>query len=210
MILNLIYFVCSPIIRTFALCICFPLSRMNLESEKVPRLLEWCRANGVQIDPRVSIVQNPATGDITVYNTSVEYISNSTTLVTIPKSSILSIRSCSLSQILAGAFHSRGIGIPPYGHEAKLALALALYSELLWKYASRWEGYLQSLPLQIVPIALFWGYEYEDEPSSADMARFEMRSWIVGTELERGFKNRETGCDVLASVLLVDIFSPGY
>lgn len=115
-------------------------------STKIPILLEWCRSRGVVIDPRLSLVQNVATGDITVYNKSEESIPNlqtrnsdlcildivnsKITVVTIPKTCILSIRNCSMAGALAETLGTLDILIPPYGHEAKLALALALYIEL--------------------------------------------------------------------------------
>jgi hypothetical protein len=67
--------------------------------------------------------------------------------------------------------------------------------------ASQWAGYLQSLPSQTVPIALFWGYQYEDG-LPPDIDSLEARALITSTEVEREFKNAETGGDLLASILL--------
>ncbi|EKM50380.1 uncharacterized protein PHACADRAFT_263649 [Phanerochaete carnosa HHB-10118-sp] len=47
-------------------------------------------------------------------------IDSHTTLVTIPKATVLSARSCALAD---------AIPIVPYGHAARLALSLALYGE---------------------------------------------------------------------------------
>jgi len=71
-------------------------------------------------------------------------------VVRIPKATILSTKSCFLSQDITSA---------PYGHTAHLALALALYGEILRGQDSRWFGYLQSLPRETVDIAIFWGVE---------------------------------------------------
>ncbi|KAG2056853.1 hypothetical protein BDR06DRAFT_952509 [Suillus hirtellus] len=69
-------------------------------------------------------------------------------VVRIPKAAILSTKSCFLSQDITSA---------PYGHAAHLALALALYGEILRGQDSKWFGYLQSLPRETVDTAIFWG-----------------------------------------------------
>ena len=43
---------------------------------------------------------------------------------------MLSIRTCASSDSLVTCLVDNGIHVPVYGHEAQLALALALYSEL--------------------------------------------------------------------------------
>ncbi|EGO22114.1 hypothetical protein SERLADRAFT_440135 [Serpula lacrymans var. lacrymans S7.9] len=129
-------------------------------------LLGWCSNNGIRIDSRIRIIENGNhDGDISSDNAGIsefvggdgaisvwsrECIESPATLVHIPKSAVLSVRSCSLSQLIAPI---------PYGNGAHLALALALYGELLRDVESRWFGYLQSLPREIVDIALFWGVE---------------------------------------------------
>jgi len=173
---------------------------MSSHSDKVAKLISWCVSNHIEIDPRLAIVENSTSGEISVRNASEDFISSSVTLVTIPKSAILSIRTCSLSQSLIGAIEYQGIGVPSYGHEAKLTLAVALYNELCLGSASRWAGYLQSLPQQTVPIALFWGYQYGDGLVPDDDS-LQARELIAGTEVEREFKNKETGADFLASLL---------
>lgn len=112
-------------------------------------------------------------------------------VVVIPKSAVLSTRSCTLADHIPHA---------PYGHDATLTLALALYSEQcvffekclivpyclsgvptpynlsglscarLLLYRSRWAGYLQSLPKEQNwhGIALFWGAALRDPLSSPD------------------------------------------
>ena len=43
---------------------------------------------------------------------------------------MLSIRTCASTDSLITCLATNGIHVPVYGHEAQLALALALYSEL--------------------------------------------------------------------------------
>ncbi|KIK48130.1 hypothetical protein CY34DRAFT_32995, partial [Suillus luteus UH-Slu-Lm8-n1] len=127
-------------------------------------LLTWCNQNGIYIDPRIQVREcgnhhqladstessyssssrGPA---ISVYSLET-LIDRSCSLVRIPKHAILSTRSCFLSQ---------DIPFAPYGHAAHLALALALYGEILRGHDSKWFGYIQSLPRETVDIAIFWG-----------------------------------------------------
>ena len=109
-------------------------------------------------------------------------------VVVIPKSAVLSTRSCTLADHIPHA---------PCGHDATLALALALYSEQCVLFSSfeklivcltvprtytpyicslcrlllshsRWAGYLQSLPKEQTwhGIALFWGAATLRDPLS--------------------------------------------
>lgn len=48
--------------------------------------------------------------------------------------------------------------------------------------ASRWYGYLQSLPRETVPIALLWGHR---DALGLDPDGEDAREWIAGTEVER-------------------------
>ncbi|KAG1746732.1 uncharacterized protein EDB91DRAFT_111339 [Suillus paluster] len=137
-----------------------------MSSPRVKILLTWCNENGIQMDPRIQVLEsknNQELADstessrssssrgrgISVYSLE-DLIDRSCSLVRIPKTSILSTKSCFLSQ---------GITSAPYGHGAHLALALALYGEILRGQDSRWFGYLQSLPRETVDIAIFWGVE---------------------------------------------------
>jgi hypothetical protein len=118
-------------------------------------------------------------------------------VVVIPKSAVLSTRSCTFGDHIPHA---------PHGHEATLALALALYSEqcvssflrefdralpsrvptpyicicflrrLLLSH-SRWAGYLQSLPNEQNwhGIALFWGAAASRGPLSSGDAGYDGR-----------------------------------
>ncbi|KAI1787714.1 hypothetical protein LXA43DRAFT_950878 [Ganoderma leucocontextum] len=102
-------------------------------------------------------------------------------LAVIPKSSILSIRTCALApQIL---FY-------PYGwHGATLALSLALYSEQFLDIESRWHGYLQSrASYDHGPITPLWGHRsLFNYPDAVDAAR-----WLHGTEVQRELQDE--GC----------------
>ncbi|KAH9967334.1 hypothetical protein BC827DRAFT_1173307 [Russula dissimulans] len=115
-------------------------------------------------------------------------------VVVIPKSAVLSARSCELTGHIPHA---------PYGHDATLTLALALYSEQQLASRSRWAGYLQSLPPEQSwnGIALFWGAALRDPLSPHDTSddgrrtgsrrsldvdsdAIEARQWLRGTEAE--------------------------
>ncbi|KAG6333543.1 hypothetical protein ID866_5554 [Astraeus odoratus] len=138
--------------------------------DRISTLLTWCTDNGIIIDPRIQVIDHDVatrschgspsalTQNVTNRETSREhgicvyscdqFIESPCTLVYIPKSAVLSVRSC---------FFSAKIIPIPYGHGAQLSLALALYGELLRGSHSRWFGYLQSLPHETVDIAVFWG-----------------------------------------------------
>ena len=51
-------------------------------------------------------------------------------MVTIPRRWMISIRTCASSDSLITCLADNGIHVPVYGHEAQLALALALYCEM--------------------------------------------------------------------------------
>ncbi|KAN0088559.1 hypothetical protein V8E55_005616 [Tylopilus felleus] len=139
-----------------------------MSSSRVATLLAWCAENHIQIDSTLQIIdtqhhpdvslRHEATAPIASDKASREHglsvysrqhlIECSRTLVYIPKTAVLSVKSCFFSQHISSA---------PYGHGAHLALALALYGELLLGPHSRWFGYLQSLPRETVAIAVFWG-----------------------------------------------------
>ncbi|KAG2150214.1 uncharacterized protein EDB93DRAFT_1084426 [Suillus bovinus] len=128
---------------------------------RVEILLTWCNENGIQIDPRIQVRESRNHQEladrtesyssrgcgISVYSLE-DFIDSSCSLVRIPKAAILSTKSCFLSQDITSV---------PYGHTAHLALALAVYSEILRGQYSKWFGYLQSVPRETVDIAIFWG-----------------------------------------------------
>lgn len=81
-------------------------------------LLNWCSANGVRIHPNLRILHDENRG-ICVHAADCHIIPEQS-LVVIPKSAVLSAPSCELADHISYA---------PYGHDATLTLALALYSE---------------------------------------------------------------------------------
>jgi hypothetical protein len=139
-------------------------------------------------------------------------------VVTIPRRWMISIRTCASSDSLVTCLADNGIHVPVYGHEAQLALALALYNELyvlepnvqtfrvwgsydiiysLLGSRSEWADYLQSLPQKTVPIGLFWGYKYSED----DSPDREAIDWKGNHDLRPLFVNPETGVERLASLL---------
>ncbi|KZT13317.1 SET domain-containing protein [Laetiporus sulphureus 93-53] len=155
-------------------------------TDRLSTLLAWCSSNGISIQPSISLLDVPDAG-ITVR--SYEDIPLHTIVASIPKSAILSVRSSVLAHSIPPA---------PYGHSARLALALALYAEILTGPTSRFYGYLQSLPARTVPIALLWGSadahldtDSRSEPISEDSR--EAKEWINGTEVEKEFFGDDDG-----------------
>ncbi|KAI9440492.1 SET domain-containing protein [Lactarius indigo] len=152
------------------------------------RLLNWCADNGIHIHPNVRVLHEKKNG------ICVRTANCSTTpeqsLVVIPKSAVLSTRSCLLA---ADVPHF------PCGHDATLALALALYSEQLLASRSRWAGYIQSLPTEQNwdGIALFWGltssrntsdvHRTESDSLDFDSDAAEAKRWLNGTEAQAHF-----------------------
>ncbi|KAI0326642.1 SET domain-containing protein [Cubamyces sp. BRFM 1775] len=108
-------------------------------------------------------------------------------VASIPKSSILSVRTCALAE---------HISFVPHGHGATLSLALALYSEILRGPESAWHLYLQSLPPATVPIARLWGdpHAFPDDTDAREAAR-----WIHGTEIQRELQD-EDGCPLVDEI----------
>ncbi|KAK7679455.1 hypothetical protein QCA50_017509 [Cerrena zonata] len=179
----------------------------NRTFTRLTDLLNWCSENNIILDPRIQLVDDPNFG-ISVFSKDI-HIPAFETLVTIPKTAVLSSRSSSLIRLIPE------LEVIPYGHGAHLSLALCLYYELLLGPDSRWSGYLRSLPKEPVAIALFWDVqvhaicnsdnELEElwaSPSSTDREKpgecteFPVlkenpedgalaRRWSVGTEIDR-------------------------
>ncbi|KAH9975875.1 hypothetical protein BGW80DRAFT_67865 [Lactifluus volemus] len=159
----------------------------------VGSLLDWCLNNGIRIDPNIRILHDEKLG-ICVRSAN-RPISPKQSLVVIPKSAVLSTRSCALANHIPHA---------PYGQDATLALALALYSEQLLQTRSRWTGYLLSLPnpQNWDGIALFWGVvvdlhdlrEHSDASGSNRVGSSSLdlldndaalaKRWLYGTEAQ--------------------------
>jgi len=51
---------------------------MGSQSDKGSKLLNWCALNKIEIDPRLAIVEDSTSGDISVHNASDEFILDST------------------------------------------------------------------------------------------------------------------------------------
>ena len=132
---------------------------------------------------------------------------------------MISLRTCAPSDSLITCLADNGIHVPVYGHEAQLALALALYNELyvlsstfrVWSsydtiYSllgsrSEWADYIQSLPQKTVSIGLLWGYRYSED----DVPGREAIDWEGNHDLRQLFVNPETGVERLASILDLDV-----
>ncbi|GLB37822.1 putative saccharomyces cerevisiae YBR030w [Lyophyllum shimeji] len=140
-------------------------------------LLQWCTDNDVWIDPRLRIRCDTTTG-IAVYAENASIPPN-TSLVHIHRSSVLSVRNSSLSDVIEPVIS---------GPAAQLSLSLALYAELLKGENSRWFGYLQSLPLAPVPLPLLWSSEFSNHDDLEDGN--EGLHWLKGTEVERHYVQR--------------------
>ncbi|KAF9077619.1 hypothetical protein BDP27DRAFT_480769 [Rhodocollybia butyracea] len=144
------------------------------DSAQIETLLSWCSAHNLQIDQRLQVV--PDNTGLAVYS-GAAFVNPSQTLIKIPKSAVLSVKSCSASQFIETS---------PYGLDAQLALSLALLIELERGRTSIWYGYLQSLPDGTVDLPLFWGIENDSGTgSSNDSDSPEALKWLEGTEIER-------------------------
>ncbi|KDQ61613.1 hypothetical protein JAAARDRAFT_171946 [Jaapia argillacea MUCL 33604] len=160
---------------------------------KLAALLSWCDLNGVRIDPKIEVVCSDAAGIAARSKRGITTIGCPSTLVSIPKSAVLSVRSCTFARCITPV---------PYGHGAHLALALALYSELLQGQKSRWYGYLQSLPSEIVDIALFWS-TYDRNPHVEHVDKEDAllaHAWIKGSEIENCMRDKESGENILEEI----------
>ncbi|KAG6872518.1 hypothetical protein C0995_009208 [Termitomyces sp. Mi166 len=85
-------------------------------------------------------------------------------------------RSLEIEPVLSGTF-------------ALLSLTLALYVEILNGQASRWFGYLQSLPREPIPIPLFWAQDFLNVDTDDGK---EGMQWLKGTELSRKFTSSDS------------------
>ncbi|KAK0454087.1 SET domain-containing protein [Desarmillaria tabescens] len=146
--------------------------------DKISALLEWCSTCGITIDPRLRVVCHDES--ISVRSNDKE-IAPFSSVVHIPKDAILSVKSSSVSSAVVPS---------PVGHEAQLSLALALYIELTKGASSRWHGYLQSLPTQIVDIPILW---QTDDHFMDSTDRKHVLKWLKGTEVEKDLLARVDG-----------------
>lgn len=100
-----------------------------------------------------------------------------TVVCKIPKTAILSCRTASLPAISEPSSATTSHTI--------LGLALALLHELRLGSDSRFWGYLQSLPREIVPVPALWPLA----PLDSDARR--AIPWLQGTEAARDLQKRE-------------------
>ncbi|KJA28742.1 hypothetical protein HYPSUDRAFT_128800 [Hypholoma sublateritium FD-334 SS-4] len=114
---------------------------MLLRQNKLNALEDWCAENSIFLDDKIYLGNHGQSG-IGVFSKS-DHIQPQNTLSRISKTSVLSVRSCSLAGVISNA---------PYGLAAQLSLSLALYVEMY----SRWYGYLESFPVGIVDLPIFW------------------------------------------------------
>ncbi|OBZ71035.1 N-lysine methyltransferase SETD6 [Grifola frondosa] len=140
-----------------------PLAGDSLSTDSLATLLTWTTTHGIIISPSIRVVDHGPTGNIAVVSVLSEPILPSSTLVSIPKTAILSVRSCSIAE---------RIPFVPYGHGATLALSLGLYYEIL----------------QPVPIAILWNVS---NAFPGDEDGVEAYSWLTGTEVEKELKTDE-------------------
>ncbi|KAG8929985.1 hypothetical protein FRC02_004798 [Tulasnella sp. 418] len=140
-------------------------------------LLEWCRQNGVWMDSRLVVKPEEDDGDgarldpgITVFSS--KPIPDQTTVVQIPRYSILSVKSSELSDLITE------VASLYLKDEPNMVLALALLTEIKLGTDSRWWGYIQSLPQKTVDIATFWSSQDETDAINAIQ-------WLKGTQVQK-------------------------
>ncbi|KAI0321013.1 hypothetical protein OF83DRAFT_432323 [Amylostereum chailletii] len=179
---------------------------------KIASLLTWCDAHGITIDPRIHITPDASggmlvrarrgcsisTGDSQL-SCSRPADALSSTVATIPKSAVLSARSCRLAEDiyalsqLQGGVHGWDVA---YGHGAQLVLAMGVYDELLQGPDSTWAQYLDSLPAvdEWDGIGLLWDASRDcpHAPEGAeDMDARDAAQWLKGTEAERLMRDED-------------------
>ncbi|KAJ7364877.1 hypothetical protein DFH08DRAFT_840207 [Mycena albidolilacea] len=140
------------------------------ESTAVENLLFWCSKRGFWIDPRIQVIAGPC--GVAVISRDISIPADST-LVRIPRESVLSVKSSSITDL-----------IPPhsYGRGAQLSLALALSVELVIGATSPFFLYLQSLPRDLPSIPLFWACG-ANQPSLSEYGP--PTEWLNGTEASK-------------------------
>ncbi|KAI0671638.1 SET domain-containing protein [Trametes maxima] len=149
----------------------------------LPLFLNWLKERKITLHDDIVIVTSADRG-VSVASVGKNPILHPQTVASIPKSAILSVRSCTLAE------HIQPI---PYGHGATLSLSFALYSEMLRGTQSDWYPYVQSLPSAPVPVAKIWGSAaaFSDELDAKEAAL-----WINGTEIQKELQD-DDGCPLL-------------
>ncbi|KAL0065954.1 hypothetical protein AAF712_007081 [Marasmius tenuissimus] len=100
-------------------------------------------------------------------------------VVRIPKKSVLSVKSSSLTK-----YFGNGYEFAPYGLEAQLELALAVYLEDSKGSASPWHLYLKSLPEKAVDLPMFWATEVIEEEGRNEDVKMAL-GWMMGSGVYR-------------------------
>ncbi|KDQ13749.1 hypothetical protein BOTBODRAFT_145937 [Botryobasidium botryosum FD-172 SS1] len=148
-------------------------------ASQIDALLRWCAQTGLWIDPRLEL-RSVASDDIELASEPDQSLSSSlavfarevidtrTVVARIPKSAVLSIRTSALSEFLT---------TDDYSHpDVNIPLSLALLGEIALGESSQWWGYIQSLPRDVVPIALLWLSDGGEDGAEA-------RKWVQGTQV---------------------------
>ncbi|KZO92909.1 SET domain-containing protein [Calocera viscosa TUFC12733] len=130
-------------------------------------LLQWFADNNIWIDPRIRIASDRARPEAGYGVYALADIPYGVPVSKTPKTAVLSIRSCTLSDQLYPLIKDI---------DQNIALAVALLSEQLLGRESRFWGYLQSFPQGGADIGMFWRWKAEDG--------MEAMRWLRGTEAE--------------------------
>jgi hypothetical protein len=151
----------------------------------------WVKSNSIYLDSRLELVQDEngisvvaredifevdSAGELFVLYRHVYSQIYFISVAIIPKSSILSLSSCTVAPY---AEHLHEIS----GPKAELALTLALHTELLRGPKSRWWGYLQIFPSIPPALPAFWGQSNHQDADSADGHQAAL--WACETEIWR-------------------------
>ncbi|KAJ7250045.1 hypothetical protein B0H12DRAFT_1121337 [Mycena haematopus] len=140
------------------------------ESTALSNLLSWCSKRAFWIDPRIQLIAGPCGVAVISRNAPIPAES---ILVRIPRESVLSVKSSSISDLIPPH---------PYGRGAQLSLALALSVELVIGATSPFHPYLESLPREIPGIPLFWD-RGGHQPSLSQYGH--PMEWLNGTEASK-------------------------
>ncbi|ORY90205.1 hypothetical protein BCR35DRAFT_287453 [Leucosporidium creatinivorum] len=139
-------------------------------------LESWLEEAQIKVHPALDIIRADEGLSIRA-NASVE---PKTSVARIPKQAVLSQRTSSLGQDRLSQL--------PSSLSPPLRLAVCLLHEQLLGSTSRWKEYLDSLPTDVVPIAVLWPNEGE------------ARRWARGTELAKELKDVQLDPSSLAAL----------
>ncbi|KAK1215826.1 hypothetical protein PQX77_021552 [Marasmius sp. AFHP31] len=159
--------------------------------DHLSNLLDFCSDSQIKIDPRLHIdyddddAQGKSIGVFlsTKGNEDADDDIPPGTTVRIPKKSVLSVKSSNLTKYFGTDYE-----FAPYGLEAQLELALAVYLEDSKGSASPWHLYLKSLPEKTVDLPMFWttkAIEEEEEGRDRDEDVQTALGWMTSSEIHR-------------------------